>query len=330
MMMRTQLGPVLRSRARRAALRASTAIVIAFVLSWMAPAAALAVSPLVLGIPHIASSFRYLVLRQRFPRWALALLAIPALAVMGFRILEQYGSVVPFAARIEVGIGVGWAFGAAIFGARATPRRLWFVLPGLAALAAFGLSHPIATRLAFVHVHNLGAVAAWVLLFRRRDFFVPMMLLVVALSLLVSGAVAPLTTTGLGVDHAVVGQWLAPGLAASVAVPLVLAHVFTDSVHYAFWLGVIPEETLRGEGSLTFRMTMRGLVRDFGVPGLAFVAAAMIGFGAFALFGAARARDAYFAIAGFHGYVEGAMLVYLLCALPSGASGGAVQRPAEV
>ena len=36
----------------------------------------------------------------------------------------------------------------------------------------------------------------------------------------------------------------------------------------------------------------------------------------FAGFGAARARDLYFAVAGFHGYVEGAMLTYVLTQRP--------------
>ena len=215
-------------------------------------------------------------------------------------------------------MGVLWAVLAAILGARAAraPRRLWVTLPVLTAIAVVGLRYPTFTRLTFVHIHNLGAVAAWVVLFRQRGSLVPVLLLVAALALLLSGLVTPLASSGLGVDLAVVGAWLAPGAAASVAIPLVLAHVFTDSVHYAFWLGVIPEETLAGEGSLTFRMTWRALCREFGIPGVVFVSAAMLLLAGYALFGAARARDAYFAIAGFHGYLEGAMLVYLLSALP--------------
>src|SRR5689334_5343717 len=104
-------------------------------------------------------------------------------------------------------------------------------------------------------------------------------MLVVVLGLLLAGATVPLTASvgGLsaaGVDLVTVGAWLAPGVAASIALPLVLAHAFTDSVHYALWLGVVPEETLRAQGTLSFRMTARALVRDFGARGLAAIAVA--------------------------------------------------------
>src|SRR5262249_29596235 len=88
--------------------------------------------------------------------------------------------------------------------------------------------------------------------------------------------------------------------------------VFTDSVHYAFWLGVIPEETLRNEGTLTFKMTWRSLRKDFGDVGLALVLVLFFALLVLAATGMARARDMYFAVAGFHGYIEGAILVYLV------------------
>ena len=40
---------------------------------------------------------------------------------------------------------------------------------------------------------------------------------------------------------------MAPNLAPTLALTLVVMHAFTDSVHYAFWLGVVPEEELSGE-----------------------------------------------------------------------------------
>src|SRR5439155_19660898 len=102
---------------------------------------------------------------------------------------------------------------------------------------------------------------------------------------------------GLGVDLEVVGAWLVPGATMAVAIPLVLAHVFTDSIHYAFWLGIIPEETLRHEGTLTFKMTWRSLQKDFGAGGVAFVAVCVLAVAVLAMFGLVRARDTYFAIA---------------------------------
>lgn len=332
--MRTSLGAIVRRREQRATLRAAIAIGIAFLFAWIAPAAALAVSPLVLGIPHIASSVRYLVLRQGFSRRTKLAILLGAGVLLAGRVYEQYGDAVGFAARIEVTAGVLWAVAAAIGGARVakSPRRLLLVLPVLALVGIAGLSHPTWIRLAFIHIHNLGAVAAWMLLFRRGRVLLPGLLLAASLVLLGSGIVTARFPVALGVDLDVVARWLAPGMALSAAVPLVLMHVFTDSVHYAFWLGVIPEETLRGEGSLTFRMTWRGLVRDFGKSGLAFIGVAMAALALLACFGAARARDVYFAVAGFHGYLEGAMIVYLITAgsLKGALSGSPRGASAEI
>ena len=147
---------------------------------------------------------------------------------------------------------------------------------------------------------------------QKRRAFAPLALLALTLAALLGGFVAPLHPRALGVDLEAVGRWLLPGAAAGAAVPLVLAHVFTDSVHYAFWLGIIPEETLRAHGTPTFSMTWRLLRRDFGAAGLALVVVAALAIVALAVFGLGRARDVYFAVAGFHGYVEGVMLVYFV------------------
>jgi hypothetical protein len=326
------LGAVVRRRESRITLRASLAILVAFGLATVAPAATLAISPLLLGVPHVASSIRYMVLRQRLPRaWLVVLMALAAI-MMALRIAEQtHGARF---ARAEVACAALWALLAALWGSRGVPRRLTIALPLLGAAGAVAIAFPVAARLAFVHAHNLGAVVIWALLMQRNRAALPLVLLCAGLALLLSGAIAPLGASALGVDVDAVARWLTPG-ARAIAVPAVLAHVFTDSVHYAFWLGVIPEESLRHEGTLTFKMTWRALRRDFGDAGLAFVFVASAAFIVLPLFGLARARDAYFAVAGSHGYVEGAMLVYFLCggqrATPteSGArQGSAIPHPA--
>jgi len=321
------LGAAVCRRESRIALRAACAIVFAFALAVVAPAATLAISPLVLGVPHIASSVRYLVLRQKLPRAWLAILLFFAAIMMALRIAEQtYGA---HFARAEVACAALWMACAACFGAR-SKRTLAIALPLLAVASALAFAFPIAARLSFVHVHNLGAVVIWVVLMQKNRATLPLALLGAALALLLSGAIAPMQTSALGVDIARVGSWLAPTSGATFAVPLVLAHAFTDSVHYAFWLGVIPEETLRHQGTPTFKMTWRALRKDFGDAGIAFVFLASVAFVALAFFGLARARDAYFAIAGFHGYVEGAMLVYLFCARTASATSSAVARASRM
>jgi hypothetical protein len=312
------LGDAVRDRQRRISLRIGAAIGAAFVLAVVVPAATLAISPLVLGVPHVASSIRYLVLRQKLPRAWIATVCAAALLMMGLRIAEQYVGPPHVFARMEVALATLWAVLAVCFGAR-NRTRFALGLGGVAVAGAMALAHPVAARLAFVHVHNLGALAIWLILSRnKRTLLVGA--LFVALGFLLFGSIRPVSTSALGVDLEIVARWLVPGAAMSVAIPLVLAHVFTDSIHYAFWLGIIPEETLRHEGTLTFKMTWRSLRNDFGGPALALVGVAAVSVIALAFFGMARARDAYFAVAGFHGYVEGVMLIYLLTALRTDAN----------
>jgi hypothetical protein len=315
------LAGVVRDRQKRIGVRAATVILSAFTLSIVSPALALAVGPAVFGVPHVASALRYLLLRQQIGRMWGAVMVGGCGVIAVLRMGEQWLGKPASFARAEIAIALLWVLGASIAGAWQGKkwRRLLMTLPLLAAGGAFAVAHAPAARIAFVHVHNLGAVVLWVVLFRRRagQPLVPILLLAGALALLLSGLTMPWTERlggmrAAGVDLAVVGAWLAPGAGIALAVPLVLAHAFTDSVHYAFWLSVVPEETLRGQGTPTFRMTLRALVRDFRPIGLGIVALLAVSVLGASLFDLGGTRNAYFAIAGFHGYVEGIMLVFLL------------------
>src|SRR5262249_11687871 len=93
--------------------------------------------------------------------------------------------------------------------------------------------------------------------------------------------------------------------------PLALVHAFSDSVHYGAWLGLIPEEETRAEGSLTFKMSARSLLADLGAPGVIAAAIAMGVVLAASLVNLGGTRRIYFSIAGFHGYLEMIVLVFL-------------------
>ncbi len=320
----TPFAPLVVRRTPRVGVRAAGAITFALVLATAFPALALAIGPILFGIPHVAASLRYLVLRRR-PSFAFgAAIVVVAVGVLACRVAAASPGAGPLPARLEIGAGTALFAIAAIEAARrsSAPRRWARAGAALAVLGAglvAALQAPFAARLAFVHVHNLGVVALWLLLFRREGALPKLVgaALVLALVGIASGATLPLARAlgGLdagGVDCAAVGAWLAPSLAPSLALTLVVMHAFTDSVHYAFWLGVVPEEELSGEGTLTFRMTLRGLVRDFGRVGLAAVVLVALAIAAVALVDGRVARDAYFVVAGFHGYVEGAALIAVL------------------
>ncbi len=310
--------------------RAVTAIVFAFSLTMVAPALSLGLGPILFGVPHAASSVRYLALRRALTRVEIgALLTISALVVT-LRGLEAK-ALTPSAvfARAEVGVGLVAATLVIVHAGAETRRwaRAGLALFALGVAAAFAARDPRAARLAFVHVHNLGVVVLWLLLFRRGERrlggLVIASVLIGALAIIVGGAtlgLGPSESVALGVDIREVAAWLAPTASAGVGLALVLAHAFTDSVHYAFWLGVVPEETLRGEGSPTFRMTARSLLRDFGQVGFALLATLALIILALAIASPSIARRTYFVVAGFHGHIEALALVDVL------VRGGAARR----
>ena len=237
----------------------------------------------------------------------------------------------PVLLRAEVCLGSAWLLAAALAGALVSraPGRLAIALPVIAAIAAVAWYSPYYAVLGLTHLHNVVGVAVWVLVFRRRPLAVavPLVLVAVGAAAAFSGALAPLarwsgglTAFGLELGHA--ARWLAPGFAAETALSITLAYVFLQAIHYSVWLGWIPQEDVRAEGTLTFRMSGRSLLRDFGAWGTAAIAVAAAVVLALATVDLLRTRDVYLSIAAFHGYLELAVLAYLFTARTRAAAGG--------
>jgi hypothetical protein len=311
---------VLKSRALRIEARASLAILGALLLAVVAPAFMLALGPILFGVPHVAAEIRYLLLRRGFPRALLIAAAIYCALLASSRLAEQLLQAPGLFAPVEIVLAGCGTLAAGVWGARSggSWRRLGALALFLAALGVFSLRHALAARLVFVHLHNFGALALWLLVFRRRGPLprVAFALLALSIALLLSGFTLQLSErlgalSCLGVDLAVVAAWLSPGVILSVALPLALLHAFSDSVHYVTWLSFIPEEEIRAEGSLTFRMSARSLRRDLGLLGLGLVVLALALVLGGSLLNLALARRYYFAAAGFHGYLELAAIALL-------------------
>ncbi|MFO0756710.1 MAG: hypothetical protein U0359_09475 [Byssovorax sp.] len=317
-------GPVafvLRRRALRIEARAALAILTALLLAVVAPAFMLALGPLVFGVPHVTAEIRYLLVRRGFPRGALVAAALYCAALSGSRLAEQLLHAPGMFAPIEITLAACGTLGAGLWAARTggSYPRLAALAVLIALAGALSVQHALAARLVFVHLHNFGALLLWLLVFRKRGPLprVAFVLLAGALALLLSGATLPLSArlgalTLLGVDLARVAAWLTPGVALSIAMPLALVHAFSDSVHYVTWLALIPEEEIRAEGSLTFRMTLRSLRRDLGLAGIGAVGLCLAIVAVGSAFNLAETRRYYFAAAGFHGYLELAALAVLI------------------
>jgi len=313
------LAGIVRDRDRRVAAISTVSVAFGLALSLLMPAVLFALSPVVLGVPHVAADLRYLVLRRPLARWWKWAIFGTSAVMVALRIAQELDDR-PVLLTIEVAIGAGWLLLAVVAGGMASRawRRLAVAVPIVGAVAFLSMQSPFYAVVGLAHVHNVVAIGLWLLLFRRRRTAVllPLALIAVALGAILTGASMPLTLwagglSGLGAELHEVSTWLVPGVAPELALYVTVAYVFLQALHYSVWLGWIPQEDVRAEGSLTFRMSARSLIKDFSGLG---VGAIVLGTFVVVAFGAKNllvTRDVYLSIAAFHGYLELATLAYL-------------------
>jgi hypothetical protein len=311
------LRPLVTRRDTRIAIVATLGVAVAFAATALAPMLLFAVSPLVLGVPHVASDVRYLMLRPRLPRLWLELGAAMIGLMVLTRVLEAWVAPGLPAPYVEGGLGFAWMVTGAVWGARLAGswRAMRVLGPALAAAAACIAWRPGAAMVAFPYLHNLVAVALWLLLFKqaRRLALAPLAALAAGIALLLSGATPPAALPSFaGATLADAAAVMAPGLPADLGARLTLVFVFTQAVHYAVWIGWIPQEQLRTQGTLSFRQTARGLRRDFTTAGVALIALALLALWVLATRDLYGTRALYLSLANFHGLLELATLCFAL------------------
>jgi hypothetical protein len=298
-------------------------IALAFVGAIVAPGTLFVLSPIVLGVPHVGADLRYMVRRQGIPPSAGALLYGGCAALLALRAGEMIAPAALPYASVELAAAAFWIVSAAVLAAfggelpgRARATGIALLASGLLWLA---WPRPDLARIVFAHAHNVVAIALWLgLFFRgRRATLVPLGLLAVALVVILRGATLPLVARFggydiLGSNVFFAADQLAPRVPGALGPSIVLSYVFLQSIHYMVWLAWIPDSVTPAQGTLTFRMTVRGLWRDLGGVwlGLLVLSALVVVVGA--LFGASRARTAYLSLSAFHGYLELAALAYLV------------------
>ncbi|WP_437624302.1 hypothetical protein [Sorangium sp. So ce1151] len=312
------LAVVARPDRRIAALAAVNAVG-AFTMAVFAPSALLVLGPVLLGVLHVAADVRYLVLRRGLPSWWRSVVWAACAALIGLRAAQELFGSAAALLRAEHAVLAAWLGAAVLAGALASRawRRAALAAAAAVALSAAALAAPRGFRLGLAHAHNLVALALWLALFRRqvRAVALPLGLVLAGTALLASGAMTSLTLRAgwldaFGLHLFLASDWLAPGLPTRAAVALTASYAFLQSVHYAVWLLLIPQEDGPGQRTTTFRMSARSLRRDFGDAGLVAVALAA----GLALLGATRSalgtRNLVLSLASFHGYLELALLAY--------------------
>jgi hypothetical protein len=326
---RTALAAALRSRmvarvvGRREArvpLLAAAQITALLLITVACPVVLFALGPILLGVPHLASDVRYLIVRPRVSRAAVVIACAASVAVLGLRACEVAHVSLPNAMRLEIVVGCAWVIAASVLGSIEGHRWSPLVVAvGTVALGAVALQHPWHARVVLAQAHNVIGIGLWVWLYRRRSLgaLLPVALAVGGAVLLASGATLGWTLRANALSAWSLDLWqiaraFAPHAPAAAAMAGLLVFVFLQAIHYAAWLIWIPQEELPCGGTFTFRMTGRALLRDFGAPGLALIAGLSAILAAAATLDLRQAVSVYMALAAFHAYLELAMVGYLI------------------
>lgn len=326
----------LRDRSLRLTTLALTHMLVAAVLVAVLPVWLLLLGPLVLGVPHVASDVRYLLINPPLPlgRRGLVLLLGPLMAMTGMRVISALGG--PYLAELEVLFGAAALLGGVVLAPAGLPKKLVatsmvLAISGLALVSAHG------TLLAIAHGHNLVAFGLWLWLFRSETS--PRSLLLLAgvyaavIAVLMSGALdGALAGHALASDIGRFGlvemaDTLAPGLSLDLALRLVAVYAFAQAVHYVVWLRLIPQRLDERTAPPTVRRSVQRLRFDFGRVGFALLVLFTLATPLAALaFEASDVRSLYLLAAIAHGWLELAIIAALFT---RGRATGAATKAAK-
>jgi hypothetical protein len=313
------LGSWVRERDVRVGIHGVTVVLGSLIAAVVAPLWLLALSPVVLGVPHLVADLRYLVVRPRLHRrggvWLVGLLVVLSSVMVDLRWGLAGVALVPLFAR----------------GPLLRRLAVGAVAMGVLAAAFWGLRP---THIVLGHAHNLVAVVLWmvlaVALHERSPYsdlarWGPTVAFLMGGGAILGGLFDPLLATGLTLPGAPSLQYhiasLAPGLDAVWATRWVVAFAYAQAVHYGLWLRVIPEVGRRRPSPRSWAASLTALRRDFGDRVLVGAVVLTVGIALWGLVDLTAARTGYLRLALFHGPMELAVLAWVC------AEGHSVLRP---
>lgn len=292
----TRIAPLFADRALRTTMLGLAAAALALGLTRWCPIGLLVVGPLALGVPHLVADVRYLVARPGLHRR-------PTVVVLALAPLALAFVLRPLELTALAMLGAGLAARGPIV------RRALVVFAGLG-LGTATLELDRRADVVFAHVHNVVAILLWWSLRPSRrplEWLVPATIAACALAL-ATGLVGPriVDTASFEGTRTVVTllDTLSPTADPVLAERWLLVFAFGQSMHYAAWLRLIPEDARERRAPRPFVSTYRALRRDLGALGLVTGIAVAIGFVAYAFVDVERARLSYLRLALFHGPME--------------------------
>ncbi len=312
--------PLVRRRELRVAVAGSTLVLVSLAGAVFLPMWMLALGPIVWGTPHVLSDLRYLWVRPGWHR------RVALWVLVGGPLLA-----------LTITAHPAWGFGAAIGALAGARGPLWkkvVLLPIGLALVWIALREEQFCALVFAHAHNfIGVLLFWA--WRRREgrlHLVPLALFALGCGLLMSGwlddavlAMDVLRVNPGGLDVYYHLGALSPGVPGMLGVRLVLLFTFAQSMHYAVWVRLVPEEDRRRETPRTFAASLRALRVDFGGWLLGAAILGCVALAVWAAWDVFSARNGYLRAVLFHGHLEvaAAALLFVEGLRPRASTGGA-------
>jgi hypothetical protein len=300
--------PLVRSRELRIAVFGTVSLCVALALTSTVPLFLLAVGPLVMGVPHVASDLRYLIFRHGIHRrwW----LVIPAIGLYA-------AHTVTFDARYAIGVVMFAALVAR--GKNHLRRALALGLAGAWMTLATLDGHQ--TALVFAHLHNffaLGFLWAWRPHRASKQHWLPIATFVAGAALILGGAIDGVVEHFHGFEGTVGRTGIAwnlalyaPGVPWPWGARLVLLFAFAQSAHYSVWLRLVPEDDRPRETPRTWAATFAALRADMGLVVGTALFLLTVGLAVWAVIDLYEARMGYLRLVLFHGYLEMAAIALL-------------------
>ncbi len=302
---------------RRRELRLTTvalsSVALAFVLALVVTLPLLALSPLLLGVPHVASDVRYLLVRP---------LCGSGLPARAWR---------PVSALFVLAVGLGVAGearlallaagGAVLVAGLSTDapvraRALFALLCG--GVLAVATLWPRAAALVLAQGHNLVAIAlaGWLVRARLRAGWLVALALAAGIAAIALGLCDGLLA-GAGLGAGFGATWrdalatvVPDGVGPVVARRWVAIFAFAQSVHYGAWLRWLPDAARTGARPPSFRRSYQLLEQELGRPATLGVIGLSLALPLAACVSLDGARHAYLGLALFHGFIE---LAFVAC-----------------
>jgi hypothetical protein len=289
------LRTIARSREHRIAAIGFTSLGLALLLSLGFTTSLFLWAPLLLGVPHLAADIRYLLLDPYRPTplrmrdGAVAVLLAASFVWQAQMLAPPHGSPLLRAAAIG-------SIGIVCFVAHQFPvGSSYMLLHGHNAIAIIFL-------IAMPHRRRQASFAAkWSLPFAIGVAALLMMTGVFDAALQIAKVE---TVTQYVLPPSVVATW--PPI---VSTRIVALFVFMQSMHYTIWLRLIPEIVRPRAGMRSFDASLRALRQDVGSWAIVAIAVLSTLFIVLGLVNTSMARDWYLRCAGFHAYLEIAILV---------------------